>query len=212
MASFLWFFKSFLWGGKVIQAVLPKIKTSLKVRRKEQVLRAARKESAGSTMTVFLSFAFLAAILTHIGCSNQRRSPENGGRRYNRIQHGQCAYTFILPEHDGNCRESTTDQYNTNALQRDAPHVEPDFSSQKLQHLEHVMENYTQWLQKVSDRFQFLIAQSLFRCCTAANLEFPRGAFVCLPFAPGGQYLQMQACSFPVTSWVSHGFQACATL
>ncbi|KAI4539646.1 hypothetical protein MG293_010041 [Ovis ammon polii] len=100
-------------------------------------------------MTVFLSFAFLAAILTHIGCSNQRRSPENGGRRYYRIQHGQCAYTFILPEHDGNCRESTTDQYNTNALQRDAPHVEQDFSSQKLQHLEHVMENYTQWLQKL---------------------------------------------------------------
>lgn len=111
-------------------------------------MREAQNESAGNTMTVFLSFAFLAAILTHIGCSNQRRSPENGGRRYNRIQHGQCAYTFILPEHDGNCRESTTDQYNTNALQRDAPHVEQDFSSQKLQHLEHVMENYTQWLQK----------------------------------------------------------------
>ena len=125
-------------------------------------MREARKESAGSTMTVFLSFAFLAAILTHIGCSNQRRSPENGGRRYNRIQHGQCAYTFILPEHDGNCRESTTDQYNTNALQRDAPHVEQDFSSQKLQHLEHVMENYTQWLQKVSERFQFLSPRSLF--------------------------------------------------
>lgn len=103
-------------------------------------MQEARKASAGSTMTVFLSFAFFAAILTHIGCSNQRRSPENGGRRYNRIQHGQCAYTFILPEHDGNCRESATEQYNTNALQRDAPHVETDFSSQKLQHLEHVME------------------------------------------------------------------------
>lgn len=142
-------------------------------------------------MTVFLSFAFLAAILTHIGCSNQRRNPENGGRRYNRIQHGQCAYTFILPEHDGNCRESTTDQYNTNALQRDAPHVEPDFSSQKLQHLEHVMENYTQWLQKVSDCFQFLIARSLFRSCTAAN-RVPLEASACLPFASGGQCLQMQ--------------------
>lgn len=114
-------------------------------------MQEARKASAGSTMTVFLSFAFFAAILTHIGCSNQRRSPENGGRRYNRIQHGQCAYTFILPEHDGNCRESATEQYNTNALQRDAPHVETDFSSQKLQHLEHVMENYTQWLQKLEN-------------------------------------------------------------
>ncbi|XP_038246904.1 angiopoietin-1 isoform X1 [Dermochelys coriacea] len=102
-------------------------------------------------MTIFFSFAFLAALLAHIGCSNQRRSPETTGRRYNRIQHGQCTYTFILPEQDGNCRESTTDQYNTNALQRDAPHVEQDFSSQKLQHLEHVMENYTQWLQKLEN-------------------------------------------------------------
>ncbi|XP_007056152.1 angiopoietin-1 isoform X1 [Chelonia mydas] len=102
-------------------------------------------------MTIFLSFAFLAALLAHIGCSNQRRGPETTGRRYNRIQHGQCTYTFILPEQDGNCRESTTDQYNTNALQRDAPHVEQDFSSQKLQHLEHVMENYTQWLQKLEN-------------------------------------------------------------
>ncbi|KAK2515261.1 hypothetical protein Q9233_014460 [Columba guinea] len=101
-------------------------------------------------MSVFLSFAFLAAILAHTGCNNQRRGPEASGRRFNRIQHGQCTYTFILPEQDGNCRESTTDQYNTNALQRDAPHVEQDFSSQKLQHLEHVMENYTQWLQKTS--------------------------------------------------------------
>ncbi|NXD06649.1 ANGP1 protein, partial [Nothocercus nigrocapillus] len=102
-------------------------------------------------MTIFLSFAFLAALLAHIGCNNQRRGPEASGRRYNRIQHGQCTYTFILPEQDGNCRESTTDQYNTNALQRDAPHVEQDFSSQKLQHLEHVMENYTQWLQKLEN-------------------------------------------------------------
>ncbi|XP_048364264.1 angiopoietin-1 [Sphaerodactylus townsendi] len=100
-------------------------------------------------MALFLGFAFLAALLAHIGCNNQRRGPESSARRYNRIQHGQCTYTFILPEQDGNCRESTTEQYNTNALQRDAPHVEQDFSSQKLQRLEHVMENYTQWLQKL---------------------------------------------------------------
>lgn len=144
-------------------------------------MREARRESAGSTMTVFLSLAFLlAAILTHVGCNNQRRSPEHGGRRYSRIQYGQCAYTFILPEHDGNCRESRTDQYNTNALQRDAPHVEPDFSSQKLQHLEHVLENYTQWLQKVSGCFRFLIARSLFRSCTGANLRDPSGEHLCV--------------------------------
>ncbi|NXO73023.1 ANGP1 protein, partial [Phainopepla nitens] len=102
-------------------------------------------------MSVFFSFAFLAVFLALVGCTNQRRAPEGSGRRFNRVQHGQCTYTFILPEQDGNCRESTTDQYNTNALQRDAPHVEQDFSSQKLQHLEHVMENYTQWLQKLEN-------------------------------------------------------------
>ncbi|XP_006113076.1 angiopoietin-1 isoform X4 [Pelodiscus sinensis] len=122
-------------------------------------------------MTIFLSFAFLAALLAHIGCSNQRRGPETTGRRYSRIQHGQCTYTFILPEQDGNCRESTTDQYNTNALQRDAPHVEQDFSSQKLQHLEHVMENYTQWLQKVLNQTSRLEIQLLENSLSTYKLE-----------------------------------------
>ncbi|XP_029447737.1 angiopoietin-1 isoform X3 [Rhinatrema bivittatum] len=102
-------------------------------------------------MTTLLSFAILVTVLVDAGCNVQRRGAESNGRRYNRIQHGQCTYTFILPEQDGNCRESTTNQYNANALQRDAPHVEQDFSSQKLQHLEHVMENYTQWLQKLEN-------------------------------------------------------------
>ncbi|XP_076158203.1 angiopoietin-1 isoform X2 [Alosa pseudoharengus] len=86
---------------------------------------------------------------------------EGGGsssssRRYHRVQHGQCTYTFILPEGEGGpggtpCREAKagTPAYNANALQRDAPPPEPDFSSQKIQQLEHVMENYTQWLQKI---------------------------------------------------------------
>ncbi|XP_036411477.1 angiopoietin-1 [Megalops cyprinoides] len=77
-----------------------------------------------------------------------------GSRRYNRIQHGQCTYTFILPENDGNvaCREAKSGgQHSANVLQRDAPQVEHDFSSQKIQHLEHVMENYTQWLQKIEN-------------------------------------------------------------
>lgn len=175
-------------------------------------MQEARKASAGSTMTVFLSFAFFAAILTHIGCSNQRRSPENGGRRYNRIQHGQCAYTFILPEHDGNCRESATEQYTTNALQRDAPHVEPDFSSQKLQHLEHVMENYTQWLQKVSDRFRFLIALLSLSLPSLQGARSSVGGHLCLPLAPGGSVCKRKEGSLGSTSWVSLGSWACGNL
>ncbi|KAK1805153.1 hypothetical protein P4O66_019506 [Electrophorus voltai] len=111
----------------------------------------------------------LAALLVVTSCvgSDQKRGSDEAarssaakassstapGRKYHRLQHGQCTYTFILPEGDGtggaSCREPNTGaQYNVNALQRDAPPPESDFSSQKIQQLEHIMENYTQWLQK----------------------------------------------------------------
>lgn len=79
----------------------------------------------------------------------------NSNRRFHKIQHGQCTYTFILPEGEGarggSCREAKAGgpQHNANSLQRDAPPPEPEFPSQKIQQLEHIMENYTQWLQKV---------------------------------------------------------------
>ncbi|KAM9494087.1 angiopoietin-1 [Clarias gariepinus] len=78
----------------------------------------------------------------------------SSSRRYHKLQHGQCTYTFILPEGDGNagvsCRETKAGtQQNANSLQRDAPPPEPDYSNQKIQQLEHIMENYTQWLQKI---------------------------------------------------------------
>ncbi|MBN3299877.1 ANGP1 protein, partial [Amia calva] len=89
------------------------------------------------------------------GVVEQRgRGTDSTGRRYNRIQQGQCTYTFILPENDSNCREGKPGQYNTNALQRDAPQVDQEYSTQKIQHLEHVMENYTQWLQKIENYIQ----------------------------------------------------------
>lgn len=121
----------------------------------------------------------LAALLVVAGCTggDQRRGTDstsstgssssniNGGsssnyssRRFHKIQHGQCTYTFILPEGDGNgggsCRETKTSsnpQYNANSLQRDAPPTEPEFPSQKIQQLEHIMANYTQWLQKIEN-------------------------------------------------------------
>ncbi|XP_076611391.1 angiopoietin-1 isoform X1 [Chaetodon auriga] len=78
-------------------------------------------------------------------------------RRFHKIQHGQCTYTFILPEGEGarggSCREAKagSPQHNVNSLQRDAPPPEPEFPSQKIQQLEHIMENYTQWLQKIEN-------------------------------------------------------------
>ncbi|XP_075867390.1 angiopoietin-1 [Nelusetta ayraudi] len=79
-------------------------------------------------------------------------------RRFHKIQHGQCTYTFILPEGEvgrgGSCREGRaggSPQQSVNSLQRDSPPPEPDFPSQKIQQLEHIMENYTQWLHKIEN-------------------------------------------------------------
>lgn len=79
-------------------------------------------------------------------------------RRFHKIQHGQCTYTFILPEEEGarggSCREGKAGSpttHSSNSLQRDAPPPEPDIPSQKIQQLEHIMENYTQWLQKIEN-------------------------------------------------------------
>lgn len=99
---------------------------------------------------------------------SQRRGGGGGGggggadkrKKYHRIQHGQCSYTFILPELDG-CQAggspTQTEQYGgsrsrASIVQRDSPPVDGDWSARKLQRLESTMENNTQWLQKVRDK------------------------------------------------------------
>lgn len=78
--------------------------------------------------------------------NNFRKSMDSIGKRQYQVQHGSCSYTFLLPETD-NCRSSSS-SYVPNAVQRDAP---PDYddSVQRLQVLENIMENNTQWLMKV---------------------------------------------------------------
>uniref|UniRef100_A0AAQ5Z5P3 Fibrinogen C-terminal domain-containing protein n=1 Tax=Amphiprion ocellaris TaxID=80972 RepID=A0AAQ5Z5P3_AMPOC len=104
------------------------------------------------------------------GGRSQRRGGGGGGssggsekrRRFHRIQHGQCSYTFILPELDG-CQGGgsppQTEQYGgprggTSVVQRDSPPVDGEWSAQKLQHLESTMENNTQWLHKLENFIQ----------------------------------------------------------
>ncbi|XP_039592476.1 angiopoietin-1 isoform X1 [Polypterus senegalus] len=101
-----------------------------------------------------LFLVLLPVMMPETGVGAQRRGTDSSGRRYNRIQHGQCSYTFLLPENDGNCREGAAEPHSANALQRDAPQVDQEFSTQKIQRLEHVMENYTQWLQKIENYIQ----------------------------------------------------------
>ncbi|XP_034021829.1 angiopoietin-4 isoform X2 [Thalassophryne amazonica] len=101
---------------------------------------------------------------------SQRRggggSSSGGGadkrKNVHRVQHGQCSYTFILPEMDG-CRSgglsSQVEHYGAPrseaiVVQRDSPPVDREWSAHKLQQLESTMENNTQWLQKLENVVQ----------------------------------------------------------
>ncbi|NWQ59895.1 ANGP4 protein, partial [Neopipo cinnamomea] len=91
----------------------------------------------------------------------QRRALDGGGRRrYHRVQHGHCSYTFVLPEADPlPCPASpgpAPGPANT-LLQRDSPagtaHARHG-AAQRLQHLERILENSTQWLLKLERYIQ----------------------------------------------------------
>lgn len=82
----------------------------------------------------------------------QRRGQEAGGhRRAHRVQHGQCSYTFVLPEPEP-CMPQPEAFRGSNSLQRDSPATAlnlRDRPTQRVRQLEKVLENNTQWLQKV---------------------------------------------------------------
>ncbi|XP_007476293.1 angiopoietin-2 isoform X2 [Monodelphis domestica] len=83
--------------------------------------------------------------------NNFRKSLDTIGKKQYQVQHGSCSYTFLLPEMD-NCR-STSSSFVSNAVQRDAP-LDYDDSVQRLQVLENIMENNTQWLMKLENYIQ----------------------------------------------------------
>ncbi|XP_066448154.1 angiopoietin-2-like isoform X1 [Eleutherodactylus coqui] len=89
-----------------------------------------------------LSWPFLILIVmaTHLNI------PE---KRHHKVQHGQCSYTFLLPEID-NCHSPPSDYQVSNSLQRDAPaQVDHHWPISRIQELENIMENNTQWLLKL---------------------------------------------------------------
>lgn len=85
-----------------------------------------------------LTFYLLLGILFE-----QTLAAEVGKRQY-QIQNGLCSYTFLLPQED-NCQSSSGYR---NLDQKDDP-AEYDESFQRLEQLESIMENNTQWLLKV---------------------------------------------------------------
>ncbi|XP_032083281.1 angiopoietin-2-like [Thamnophis elegans] len=87
-----------------------------------------------------------------LGKGSPERSPH-------RLQHGSCTYTFLLPELggcDAPAPAAAAPPFQvSNSLQRDAPPLaEAQWPVQRLQQLETVMENNTQWLQKLESYIQ----------------------------------------------------------
>lgn len=108
----------------------------------------------------------LSAASTERAAGRSQRRGGNGGsggaekrRKFHRIQHGQCSYTFILPELEGclgggsspplHTEQQGSSRDATGVVQRDSPPGDGEWSSQKLQRLESTVQNNTQWLQKV---------------------------------------------------------------
>ncbi|XP_072535712.1 angiopoietin-1-like [Salminus brasiliensis] len=64
-------------------------------------------------------------------------------------QHGQCSYTYLLPEPGGCWSPENDREYEGNTVQRDAPLVKQSLSYQRIQHLEVAVDNYTHWLKRI---------------------------------------------------------------
>ncbi|XP_064321574.1 angiopoietin-4 [Phalacrocorax carbo] len=105
--------------------------------------------------------ALTCATMALCAAGAQRRALEGGGRRrYHRVQHGHCSYTFVLPEADPSpCQPPAPAAPGpANALlQRDSPAGTAHAShgaAQRLRHLERILENSTQWLLKLESYIQ----------------------------------------------------------
>ena len=92
----------------------------------------------------------IVGLLVLSGCLAQgigyKKTSDTTGKRQYQIQNGPCSYTFLLPEQE-NCLTSSSTY--SNLVQKDDP-AEYDESVHRLEQLESIMENNTQWLLKVS--------------------------------------------------------------
>ncbi|XP_005072586.1 angiopoietin-4 isoform X2 [Mesocricetus auratus] len=96
-------------------------------------------------------------LLVTTAAAQQRGPAASGRRQIHRVQHGQCSYTFVLPE-PSICQlapEAPDAFGGSNSLQRDLPASRlplADFRAQRAQRvrqLEKMLENNTQWLLKL---------------------------------------------------------------
>lgn len=112
--------------------------------------------SSGLVLLMLCTLSLLDAVVTAAAERGGRSQRRGGGaekrRKLHRTRHGECSYTFVLPELDG-CQAAFPSQPElyggAGVVQRDSPPIDGEWSARKLQHLESKMENNTQWLQKV---------------------------------------------------------------
>ncbi|XP_048186234.1 angiopoietin-2 isoform X1 [Perognathus longimembris pacificus] len=103
-------------------------------------------------MWQFVFFTLGCDLALAAAYNNFRKSVDGAAKKQYQVQHGPCSYTFLLPETDG-CRPASS-PFVSNAVQRDAPPDDEDASLQRLQVLETVLENNTQWLMKLENYIQ----------------------------------------------------------
>ncbi|XP_042297044.1 angiopoietin-2-like [Sceloporus undulatus] len=101
-------------------------------------------------------FIFLWAVMDPgaLGLGPHTKGKDPAERSQHRVQRGACTYTFLLPE-AGDCDSLVAEYQVSNSLQRDAPPAaEAKWPVKRLQQLEDIMENNTQWLQKLEGYIQ----------------------------------------------------------
>ncbi|XP_043116255.1 angiopoietin-1-like isoform X2 [Puntigrus tetrazona] len=125
----------------------------------------------------------LRLMLLLVGTSSIEDSPVDkltdvsGGssQRLNSVQHGECSYTFVLPEPEesrtGSWPEEHDGNYEDNSVQKESPQGKQSRLNQQIQHLELAMENYTHWLQKVFNQTSRLVIQSMENSLSSVKLE-----------------------------------------
>ncbi|XP_075460668.1 angiopoietin-2-like [Ascaphus truei] len=107
-----------------------------------------------SSMVLLLAGRWLLLSLVHAAIGAHLKGMDIPEKHHHKVQHGHCSYTFLLPEID-NCHPPPTDFQVSNSLQRDAPpQPEKRWPSKRLQQLESILENNTQWLQKLESYIQ----------------------------------------------------------
>lgn len=108
-------------------------------------------------ITVLLHLTLLLVRTSSLEDSSVDKSIDiSGGSspHLNSVQHGECSYTFILPEPEesrtGSWTEEHEGNYEGNSVQKESPQGKQSHLNQRIQHLELAMENYTRWIQKVN--------------------------------------------------------------